>query len=119
MIKNTNNIYKIVMNNSYEKKLQESEKLHRRTLEEKGYSSELNLRGRKSFFEEYFDGIKLDEQILPKVGIFENIAETESFQTGRQRAMFLIRNGFTLEEYNNFLVAFEEKFSIKNKTKHR
>lgn len=85
-----------------------------RTLAEKGYSSELNLRGRKSMFEEYFEGTSLEDQNLPQVGPFEDITETESFQSGRERGAFLIKNGFTSEQYETFLIEFEAKYpSIK------
>ena len=98
----------------FNKKIEKNTKNNARAIAEKGYSSELNLRGRKSLFEEYFEGTSLEEQNLPVVGPFENIIETESFQNGRERGAFLIKNGFSQEQYENFLIEFEAKYpSIK------
>lgn len=119
MANNTVNVHKIIMKNSYEARLKEKEKNYRHTIIEKGNSSELNFRGRKSAFEEIFDGISLEEQNLPAVGPFEDITETESFQNGRERGFFLAQNGFTLEQYHNFILEFESKFTTENAKKHR
>lgn len=124
--KNTANIHKIVMNQCYNKKLEEKRNINRRTLEEKGYSSELNLRGMKSYFEEKWGiqdaqsgeliKVPLEEQNLPVVGPFEDIRETESFQIGRKRGEFLVNHGYTQEIYlNSFLPEFESKFGASKK----
>ena len=119
MTKNTPNVHKIVMSDSLNKRLEENVKIKSLRFQEKGYSSELQLRGRKSYFEEFFDGISLENQDLPVVGPFQNIRETESFQGGRQRAFFLVNNGFTLEQYQKFLSEFEAKFPEEAAKKHR
>lgn len=125
---NTRNIHKIVMNQCYNKRLEEKEKNNRRTIEEKGYSSELNLRGIKSYFEEKWGvlntqsgeltRVPLEEQSLPSVGPFEDIRATESFQKGRERGEFLANHGYTEEIYlTSFLPDFESKF--RTHKKHR
>ena len=123
---NTRNIHKMVMNQCYTKKIEEKEKARRRTLEEKGYSSELNQRGVKSYFEETWGivdsqtgeliKVSLEEQNLPVVGPFEDITKTESFQNGRIRGEFLVSHGYTQEIYlTSFLPEFESKFSLNKK----
>lgn len=124
----TRNIHKIVMSESYNKRLEQKEKNNRRAIEEKGYSSELNIRGMKSYFEEIwgvFDKnsgeiirVPLEEQTLPAVGPFEDITQTESFQNGRARGEFLANHGYTQELYlNTFLPDFEAR--INTQKKHR
>lgn len=123
---NTRNIHKIVMTQCYNKRLEEKEKTNRRTIEEKGYSSELNTRGMKSYFEETWGvldsqtgeliKVPLEEQNLPIVGPFEDIKETESFQNGRKRGEFLVNNGYTKEIYlTSFIPGFESKFETQKK----
>lgn len=101
----------------FDRKVRETANIKETSLAEKGYSSELNLRGRISAFEEHFEGIPLEEQELPTVGPIYNILESESFQKGRERGLFLIKNGFTQEQYKNFLSEFEAKY--QSTKKHR
>lgn len=123
---NTRNIHKIVMTECYNKRLEEKEKINRRTIEEKGYSSELNLHGMKSYFEEKWGvvdsktgeliKVTLEEQNLPAIGPFEDITKTESFQKGRERGEFLVNHGYTEEIYlKSFLPEFESKFSTNKR----
>lgn len=123
---NTRNIHKIVMTECYNKRLGEKEKANRRTIEEKGFSSELNLRGMKSYFEEKWGVIDsttgklikvpLEEQCFSVVGPFEDITKTESFQKGRERGKFLVNHGYTEEIYlHSFLPEFESKYSTSKK----
>ena len=87
--------------------------------EEKGCSAELNIRGRKAFFEEYFDNIKLEDQIIPSVGPIEDPRITESFKNGYQRGKLLVKNGFDNDKYQLFLEEFEEKYPSEKTNKHR
>ncbi len=68
------------------------------SLAEKPYSRELTELGKKSYFEEYFNGVKLENQILPKVGSFENPRETQSFKNGYLRGSEIVA---TSEKLNN------------------
>lgn len=66
---------------------------------EKPYSRDLNEMGKKSYFEEYYNGIKLANQILPKVGPFEDPRETTCFKRGYIRGSEMVA---IAERQNNF-----------------
>lgn len=111
----------------FDKKVKEMANVKEVSLREKGYSSELNKRGIKSYFEEIFGvpdsrngqllKVPLQDQELPVVGPFEDIRLTTSFQNGRKRGMLLVDNGYTEEMYLTvFLPDFEAKF---DQLKHR
>ena len=107
----------MIYDEAFNKRIEELAKRNIHETSEKGYSSELNLRGRISAFEEHFEGIPLEEQEHPIVGPIYNILESESFQKGRERGLFLIKNGFTQEQYKKFLTEFEAKY--QSTKKHR
>ena len=66
--------------------------------EELTYGVQLNKMGRNASFEEYFNGVKLENQIFPKVGPFEDPTKTISFSEGYKRGIFLIEKGIITEE---------------------
>lgn len=109
----------VAYDETFENKVKQSSKNNALRLEEKGYSGELNTRGKKAYFEEYFDGIKLKDQIIPIVGSFENPKETESFIIGYQRGQFLVEHGFNYNDYQAFLEDFAQKYVTENSKKHR
>ena len=112
------NVKNFIRGEIFNKNIAEDTTKNMRNLEEKGYSAELVTRGVKSFLEEYFEKIPLDEQNLPIVGPFENIENTESFQTGRKRGMFLVENGYSEEVYyEKYLTEFEARNGENNHVK--
>lgn len=101
---------------AFNRRIEDKTKKNARKIAEKGYSAELNNRGLKSYFEECFEKVSLDEQELPIVGPFEDITTTESFQAGRKRGQILVANGYTEEiYYEKYLPEFEEKYSQSKK----
>ena len=82
--------------------------------EEKGYTGQLTELGRISYFIEYFDMIKLEEQNLPQVGPFENPSEKASFKYGYEMGKILVKSGFSEENYHKLLQDFEIKYQINN-----
>jgi len=68
---------------------------------ERQYGSELNMKGREAYFREYFEGVKLENQILEPIGPFTDIRETLSFRQGYQKGAFLVEQGIIPEEYKN------------------
>lgn len=75
---------------------------------ERTYSKRLMEMGRKSYFEEYFNGIKVENQVFAKVGPFEDPKETKSFKMGYKRGSELITAAAKIkdirlipEEYQN------------------
>ncbi len=74
--------------------------------EEKPYGSMLNEAGRKAYFEEYFNGVKVENQEIGSIGPFTDPRTTFSFKTGYKRGEFLVKVGivpekYTVEENNN------------------
>ena len=78
-------------------------------LAEKPYSRDLNEMGKKSYFEEYFNGVKLENQILPKVGPFENPRETQSFKKGYVRGSEIVATSEKLNNINLIPVEYREE----------
>ena len=47
-----------------------------------GYGRKIYELGKKAYFDEYFYGIKLENQIIPQIGEINNPKETNSFKKG-------------------------------------
>ena len=69
--------------------------------EERKYASDLNMLGRKAYFEEYFKGIKLEDQYFDSLGEITNPKETYHFRRGYERGKFLVENNVIPLEYKN------------------
>ena len=67
--------------------------------DEKAYGSMLNEAGRKAYFEEYFNGVKVENQEIGAIGPFADPRTTVSFKTGYQRGEFLVKFGVVPEKY--------------------
>lgn len=67
--------------------------------DEKPFAAQLHHEGRKAYFEEYFNNVALEDQILPKIGPYENIIETYHFMEGYKKGPFLVEIGAIPEEY--------------------
>lgn len=62
----------------------------------------LNMMGRKAYFEEYFNGIKLENQIFEKLpGLDVDPKETYSFKLGYLRGEELVKIGNIPPEYQD------------------
>jgi hypothetical protein len=72
----------------------------------KKYESKINNAlkelGKLSAFKESFEGIKLENQELPKIESVDNITENKYFLEGRKFGFLLIDNGFTEEMYQGY-----------------
>lgn len=69
--------------------------------DEKAWGSMLNEAGRKAYFEEYFNGVKVENQEIGAIGPFADPRTTVSFKNGYQRGEFLVRVGIVPGEYTN------------------
>ena len=103
------NVRRVEGDRHFDEVIKKASSVPKTPAKEKPYASELNNLGRKAYFDEYFYEIKLEDQVFPKVGEFENPSETYSFKQGYQRGEFLVNNGIVPEEYQN----------INNSKKHR
>lgn len=65
------------------------------------YARELFELGKKVYFEEYFNDIKLENQIITPIGPFEHPEETFNFKKGYERGAFLVEKNIVPEEYKN------------------
>lgn len=94
------NVDKIVKAKNFEKRL---EKQASRNLSgaERTFASEINMIGRKAYFDEYFYGIPVENQDLKEIPGIPNITETFSFKQGYQRGSELVKAGNVPEEYQN------------------
>lgn len=81
---------------------------------EKGYTQQLLELGKLCCFVEAFDNIALNEQQISPVGPFENPVECESFKNGYQRGITLVDNGFSEQNYRDFVSHYEQKYINKN-----
>lgn len=98
--RNYTNVKKIQMHNAREKDLERQvELLKNDPHNESNYASKLNMLGREAYFIEYFDGIKLEDQTIEKVGPFEDPRKTVNFSKGYQRGAFLVEQGIVPEKY--------------------
>ena len=70
-------------------------------LNERLHGRQLNMAGRKAYFEEYFTGIKLENQEIMPIGPFTDPRTTNSFKIGYQSGKLLIKRGIIPEEYQN------------------
>lgn len=82
-------------------------------IEEKGYSGELSTLGKITYFTEYFYGIQLTEQDIKKVVPLDNPKDNPSFKEGYQRAMFLVKQGFTKDDYKKYLENINKEIKPK------
>ena len=69
--------------------------------DEKAWGSMLNEAGRKAYFEEYFNGVEVENQEIGAIGPFQDPRTTVSFKTGYQRGEFLVRVGIVPGEYQS------------------
>ena len=67
--------------------------------DEKEYGSKLNEAGRKAYFEEYFNGIKVENQEIGSIGPFADPRTTVSFKEGYARGEFLVKVGVVPSQY--------------------
>lgn len=104
---------------TFQRKVEQTTRNKTLTHEEKGYSGELNLRGKKAYFESYFNGTELQDQVIPEVGPFADPRTTGSFILGYQRGKMLVEQGFNYKQYQVFLDEFNQKYGIEAKQKHR
>ena len=68
---------------------------------ERLFGQKLNEAGKNAFFEEYFNGIKLENQEIASIGPFADPRTTKSFKTGYQRGPVLVNAGLVPEKYQN------------------
>lgn len=68
---------------------------------ERMFGKELNNAGRKAYFDEYFNGVKVENQEISPIGPFVDPRTTVSFKNGYQRGDFLVKSGIIPEEYQN------------------
>lgn len=80
---------------------QDLEKLYKAKgpIEERNWASELHMAGRKAYYEEYFNGIKLEDQIIPAISSFSDPRTTHNFIEGYKRGKFLVEQGIIPEDY--------------------
>ena len=57
------------------------------------------MAGRKAYFEEYFNGIKLENQIIPAIRPITDPRTAYNFKEGYKRGKFLVEKGVVPEEY--------------------
>ena len=74
---------------------------YRLVVEEKGYGGLLFILGKLEFFERYFYNNKLE--LVNTLVPIENPKETKSYIEGKKMAISLIKQGFTKENYSDFL----------------
>ena len=77
--------------------------------EEKGYSGKLSTIGKLTYFTEYFEGITIEDKDIQSIIPIENPRESKSFKEGYKRGMTLVEQGFTKENYHNFLTSLRTK----------
>lgn len=65
------------------------------------YGRVLNEAGRNAYFEEYFNGVKLENQIIEPIGPFADPRITKAFQKGYERGPILVDIGAIPEKYQN------------------
>lgn len=78
-------------------------KERRLIVEEKGYSGELSTIGKIVYFTEHFYGMQITEEDIKKVIPLDNPKDNKSFKEGYQRAIILVKQGFTKEDYKKYL----------------
>lgn len=84
----------------FEKRLA-SEAKRRLSGPEKAFASMINTAGRKAYFDEYFYGIALEDQVLEIIPGIDDVKNTKTFKEGYQRGAFLVSVGNVPEEYQN------------------
>lgn len=100
MVRLSKNMDYLVKDKIFEKKL---ENIAKRSLSgpEKEYASKINGMGRKAYFDEYFYGIPLEDQVLEIIPGIDDVKNTKTFKEGYQRGAFLVSVGNVPEEYQN------------------
>lgn len=94
--KNINNVTSDI---DFAKKIAIESLKERTPYREKAYASLLNNLGRKAYFDEWFYGIKPENQVYEKLEGIENIIETICFKRGYERGRFLVEQGIIPPEY--------------------
>ena len=94
-------IEKTLQDMEFEEKLKKYSNKEKSPYEEKAYSRELFELGKKVYFEEYFNDIKFENQIITPVGPFDHPEETYNFKKGYERGVFLVEKNIVPEEYKN------------------
>lgn len=88
------------------------EELKKNPLEERPYARTLNLMGREAYLIEYFDGILLENQTFPKIGMIEDVTKAKNFINGYKSEMERIDHAYRY----GYLDKIEEEHKSK-KTK--
>lgn len=95
----TRNVESVVAYQGFDEKIKKASTSNSVPFKERSVSGKLNLLGREAYFEEYFNGIKVENQVFPKIGEFDNPEKTISFQTGYERGKFLVEQGIVPDKY--------------------
>ena len=67
--------------------------------DEKAFGSMLNKAGREAYYMEYFHGVKVGDQEIEKIGIFNDPRTTVSFKMGYEKGKLLVEKGVVPPEY--------------------
>ena len=95
-MKESNNVRKVTDDLSFNKEIEKASVV---PVDEKVWGSMLNEVGRKAYFEEYFNGVKVENQEIGSVGPFADPRTTVSFKNGYARGEFLVKVGVVPSQY--------------------
>lgn len=95
----TKNVEAVVAYQNFDQKIEKASTSNSVPFKERSVSGKLNLLGREAYFEEYFNGVKVENQVFPKIGEFDNPSETVSFKMGYERGIFLVEQGIVPDKY--------------------
>lgn len=94
--KQSYNVNKIEQDRKFDEEIRKASEV---PSDEKTWGSMLNEAGRKAYFEEYFNGVKVENQEIGSIGPFANPRTTVSFKNGYARGEFLVKVGIVPSQY--------------------
>lgn len=106
-----NHVGATIEQNNFERSIAYNSQRKKIPTKEKPFGRELYERGRKAYYDEYFYGIDLENQIIERVGTFDNPINTISFQKGYE-------SGKTIISCHDEKMLPEE-YQISNRKKHK
>lgn len=105
--RNTYSVHGVASQMSFENRLQKEE-AKKTPADERPHAPRLSEMGKMAYFEEYYNGIKLENQVFPKIGIFDDPRETTCFKRGYARGAEMVSTAEKLNNLNIIPVEYRE-----------
>lgn len=88
-------------------------KAYQLIVDEKGFGGDLSTLGKLAYFKEVFENEGLQDEFINNILPLDNVKEQKSFKSGYEMAIALVKNGFSEEDYIEFLKNIRKQLQSK------